>query len=283
MNFAPQVEMPLMIKAELGFKHGQKTDIKETITKGLHKKKEKGLLKKGMNVAVAVGSREISEIGSIVESIANYLKDIGCMPKIIPAMGSHGNANAQYQKEILLSYGVSEERCCAEIHASMETKIIGEYQNHPIHMDAYAAQSDAIVAVNRVKPHTDFYGKIESGICKMLAVGLGKHSGALVVHDFGPQKFSTVIPGMAEQIIRTMPLIIGVAVIEDAFHSVADIQVMHGEEILPGEERCLRKARKLMPKLPFDEIDVLIVDEAGKNISGSSMDKYYREKLFSVE
>lgn len=271
-NYIPVVEMPWMQKVRLPFPHSESVNIEERIRESFATLAQTGSITAGKRIAVAVGSREIDRIAEVTKSVCDILKHYNCIPVIVPAMGSHGNALAENQKQILNHYGVTESFCGAPIHSSMDTVQIGTFENAPIYIDAFAAQCDGVVAINRVKPHTDFFGPIESGICKMLAVGLGKHRGALTVHQFGPQNFDRCIPGFAQEIIQHLPLVIGVALLEDAYHHLAELRVFSGSNILSQEKAALEQARAYMAKLPFPQIDLLIIDQVGKNISGSSMD-----------
>lgn len=225
---------------------------------------------RGKKVAIAVGSRGIANIATLIATLAEELKKAGVEPFIVPAMGSHGGATAEGQLAILASLGIVEERVGAPILASMEVLEIGRTpEGVPVYCDEKAYGADAIVVVNRIKPHTAFKADIESGLMKMMAVGLGKREGAETAHARGLAK---AIPPMARVVLERVPVAFAIALIENAFHRTAKIMVLDPRQVEAEEKQLLRQAKRLMPHLPFDELDVLIVEEMGKNISGSGMD-----------
>lgn len=231
-------------------------------------------IKPGMRIAVGVGSRGIENIARIVRATVHELKRRGAVPFIVPAMGSHGGATAEGQTKILAEYGVTEEYVGAPVRSSMETVHLGEVLDGvEVHFDKTAyEEADGILVVCRVKPHTDFKARIESGIMKMLGIGLGKHKGASYLHKFGMDRFGELLPAVGKFIMERAPILGGVAITEDAYHSTAAIEVVPREQLPGREEELLVEAKRLMPRFWLDEIDVLIVDRIGKNISGSGMD-----------
>lgn len=230
-------------------------------------------VKPGAKIAIAVGSRGIAHIVEIVAEIVDEVRDAGGEPFIVPSMGSHGGATPEGQVAVLRSLGITQESVGAPIRATMEVEEVGRLSNGaPVYVDRAAAKADGIIVVNRVKPHTDFKGRIESGLMKMMAVGLGKQKGAETIHRYQLEGYHKLIPEAARIIMRKTPIILGVAVVENARHEIAVIKALKPEEIEEEEAKLLEIAKDLMVRIPFKEIDVLIVDEMGKNISGTGMD-----------
>ena len=228
----------------------------------------------GARMAVGVGSRGITNLAAIVAGVLELLRGAGARPFILPAMGSHGGATPEGQREILASYGITEEAMGAPIHASMEVRQIGESADGvPVFCSVEALSADGIVLINRVKPHTDFGGALGSGLLKMSVIGLGKRTGATAMHNAASRiGHERAIRGMARVLLRAAPVLGGVAILENQFHETARLVALPREEMETGEEALLAEARALMPLLPFDEIDLLIVDRIGKNVSGAGMD-----------
>jgi hypothetical protein len=228
----------------------------------------------GARIAVGVGSRGIANLPDIVRAVLEQLRAAGAEPFIIPAMGSHGGATPEGQREVLAEYGVTEATMNAPIRASLEVRQIGTTaENAPVYCSAEALGADGIVLVNRVKPHTDFAGTLGSGLLKMCVIGLGKQIGAAAMHQAASRLgHERVLRGMARVILGAAPVLGGVAILENQFHDTARLAVLAREEMEAAEESLLVEARALMPLLPFDEIDLLIVDRLGKNISGAGMD-----------
>lgn len=271
MKYVPMVEMPLVAKVEQTFPRPVCNYV-EIIQNRFSRYSSEGLLKAGQKIAIAVGSRGIASLPIVVKTIVDDLKKINCEPYIVPAMGSHGGATADGQLHVLNGYGISEESMGVPIISSMDVDVIGEYQGEPVYFDRFARSCDGIIAVNRVKPHTDFHGKIESGICKILTIGMGKHKGAVSIHGFGAYRFPEVLPDLTALLVSKLPMIIGVSIVENAYHDIAHLEVVGGMEICAMEEGLLKMAYDLMPKLPFEELDVLVVNEIGKDVSGTGMD-----------
>ena len=238
-------------------------------------------LKAGASVAVGAGSRGICNLQPTVRAVIAELKRIGCQPFLIPAMGSHGGATPEGQASVLRDYGLTLEEVGAEIRATMEVQQVGVlegedagvYAGHPIFIDCHAAAADAILLINRVKAHTDFSGELESGLAKMSVIGLGKRHGAEAIHRHGATGLRDLIPKVARQIAATTQLVGGIALIENELGKTCEIHALPAASIAREPEKVLlRRAKSLMPRLPFQEIDVLIIDEMGKNISGAGMD-----------
>jgi hypothetical protein len=228
----------------------------------------------GQTAAVAVGSRGIANLAEMVRAAVEHLKSIGLHPFIVPAMGSHGGGTAEGQRRVLESYGVSEQAAGCPIRSSVETVIVGRAaEGFPIHFDRLAFEADHVLVVNRVKPHTGFAGPIESGLLKMLLIGLGKHAGAKVYHraiqDFS---FQQIIRGAAAEVLGRCHILAGVAVVENALKQIARIEAVRPDEFERCDRRLLELSRRLMARLPFDRADVLMIDRIGKDISGTGMD-----------
>jgi hypothetical protein len=225
-------------------------------------------------IAIAVGSRGIASLQEIVRAICGWLKAQEAQPFIIPAMGSHGGGTAEGQRQILADYGITEAGVGAEIRSSTETLRVGTTpQGFPVFADRHAWESDGIVVVNRVKPHSDLIGGIESGILKMMAIGLGKREGATEGHkQFVKYGFEPTIRAVSASILASGKVLFGVAIVENEMHAVADVRAALPEGMVAAEESALALARALMPRLPFRRLDLLIEDEMGKNISGAGMD-----------
>lgn len=228
----------------------------------------------GARIAVGVGSRGIARLDAIVAAVLDQLRAAGTKPFILPAMGSHGGATPEGQREVLASYGITEATMGVPICASMEVRSVGtSAEGVPVLCSVEALAADGIVLINRVKPHTDFRGALGSGLLKMLVIGLGKHAGASAMHvaasHLGHER---VLRGLAAVLLQKAPVLGGVAILENQFHDTARLAVLAREEMETGEDALLSEARALMPLLPFEEIDLLIVDRLGKNISGAGLD-----------
>ena len=232
------------------------------------------VVKPGMRIAVTGGSRGIADIDTVLATVVARLKAHGAKPFVIPAMGSHGGALAKGQTEILEGYGITETSMGCPIVSSLEVVQVGETpQGIPVFVDRSAAHADGIAVVNRVKPHTDFIGEIESGLMKMMVIGLGKYKGATIVHAHAVRLgLATAIPAVARVVLSKCCILFGLAVLENAYHQVARIVAIPSASIKDTEKALLKEARQMMGTLPVDDLDVLIVDQMGKNISGTGMD-----------
>lgn len=230
-------------------------------------------IKKGASIAIAVGSRGIANIDEIVKATVQWVKDMGGYPFIVPAMGSHGGATAKGQKEVLEGYGITEESVGAPIKSSMEVVELpkDELPNN-VYMDKNAYQAEGTIIINRIKVHTDFHGRLESGLMKMCVIGLGKHKQALKIHNFGVYGLKELIVPTARQVLKHGNIIMGIGIVENAYDQTAIIRALRPTEIEEEEVKLLEQSRGNMPSLPVDKLDVLIIDEMGKNISGVGAD-----------
>ncbi|SFG85658.1 protein of unknown function [Halopelagius inordinatus] len=229
----------------------------------------------GGEVAVGAGSRGIANIPDIVGGVVDGLRERGYDPFVFPAMGSHGGATAEGQREMLESLGMTESTLGCEIRATMDTVVVGRTADRDVavHADANAAAADAIVPVNRVKPHTDFQGDVESGLSKMLVIGMGKQRGAKTAHEWATDwSFRNMLPEIASLLVAELPVAGGVAIVEDEHDDTAHLEGVPPSGFLDREAELLERAYDHLPTIPFDEVDVLVVDRMGKDISGAGLD-----------
>jgi hypothetical protein len=227
----------------------------------------------GASVAVAVGSRDIADIAVLVCGLVERLAAAGCQPFIVPAMGSHGGATAKGQTEVLAHLGVTEEAVGAPVRATMDVVSLGEVESIPLFLDRFAWEADGIVLVNRVKPHTDFVGPVESGLMKQLTIGLGKRAGAEYYHRLGVVRgMAETVPATARAVMDRANIVFGVALVENEDKRIGVVRVVPPEELEETESELLDLARRHLPGLPLDDIDLLILDEMGKDISGRGLD-----------
>ena len=232
-------------------------------------------VKAGARIALAVGSRGIANIDHIVKTVADCLISVGAKPFIVPAMGSHGGAVAEGQAELLEGYGISERIMGIPVLSSMDVEYLGDADCDaplPVHMDSHAFGADGVIVVNRVKAHTDFHGVHESGIVKMLVIGLGKHRQAILMHRFGADGLRDLVPVAAKKVLESGKIIGGIGIIEDGFDDTADVVFAYPDEFFEVDAELLARSKTLMAKLPFEHIDALVIDCMGKNISGTGMD-----------
>ncbi len=254
--------------------HAEKLeDIPEAVGKALQGLQLASLAEPGESVAVAVGSRGISHISLIVSECVKSLMDSGLKPFIVPAMGSHGGNTPEGERSALARLGITESFVDAPILAAEDVVKIGRLDvGIPILVDRCAAEADHIVVINRVKPHTKFHGPIESGLTKMLTVGLGKGEGAALYHRAAVQHTFDILQDAARNILESRSVLFGLAILEDGYRNVSRVSAVRPENWFESERTLLQEARLIMPRIPFDPIDILIIDEIGKDISGIGMD-----------
>lgn len=230
-------------------------------------------IRRGQGVALAVGSRGIANIAVIVRAVVDELVSRGARPFIFPAMGSHGGGTAEGQVAVLAHYGITEASMGCQIRATMEVVQVGEALGLPVWLDRHAAEADWIGVINRVKPHTDFKGSLESGLFKMMAIGMAKRIGAAQAHRASVRhRYETVITAFGRELLGRARIAFGLGIVENAYEQTARVQAFPPETLEAGERALIAEARAWMARLPFDPIDVLIVDEMGKNVSGTGMD-----------
>lgn len=248
-------------------------DVPGTIRRLILESRLRERVPAGGTIALGVGSRGITNIGLMAKSAVDALKEMGYKPFIVAAMGSHGGATPDGQRAILADYGVTTESMGVPVKTDMETLILGTNPiGLPIHFDRNAHGADGIVLLNRVKPHTDFHDRHESGVLKMLTIGLGKREGAAQVHKLGVRGLKEVLPAVGAFLLKNTKFALGLAIIENGHDETAELVALEPEEVLDREPPLLEKARSLMGRIPFDQIDVLIIGELGKNYSGSGID-----------
>ena len=266
------VTLPRMVKVRQKFSAGVVEDPRKEILNGLNRPQIRGLFKPGMRIGISAGSRGIDNYLVSVKAIADFIKSCGAEPFVFPAMGSHAGATAEGQKAMLAGYGITEESVGAPVLSSMETVVIGRINGENVHVDKYAHEADGIVLLNRIKPHTGFRARHESGIVKMAAVGLGKQQGAQIIHSGGPARMGERVFAFGDFVIQHEKILCGVGLVENAFDKTEAIYVMAKEEIEDVEAEALERAKGNMPSILFGDLDVLIVDRTGKDISGPGMD-----------
>ncbi|HQY94665.1 DUF2088 domain-containing protein [Caldilinea sp.] len=273
LHFPAQLPETLL-EVEQHFNAPRIDDVPAAVRAALRGSRPMQRIRPGMRVAVGAGSRGVTNLPAIVRTVVEEVHAIGADPFVFPAMGSHGGATAPGQIEMLASLGVTQESVGAEILATMEVKEIGRLPDGPpLYQDANAAAADATLLVNRIKPHTDFHGKLESGLAKMAVIGMGKDTGAQLVHVYGARGFIRFLAPAARIYEANTNLIGGLALLENAFGETAEVHALDVTEVGAAiETALLEKARALMPRLPFDAIDILVIKEIGKNFSGTGMD-----------
>ena len=232
-----------------------------------------GKIGPGKTVALGAGSRGVASINLIIKTLVAQVKALGAEPFVFPAMGSHGGATDEGQKEVLGTLGITEEYVGCPIKSSLTVVELGlSPSGLPVYLDKNASQADAIIITNRVKAHTNFRGHVESGLMKMLAIGTGKHAQAMAIHKHGTRGLRDYMPEVARTILQRAPVVAGFAVLEDGYHQASRITGIPADEIERTEERLLEEAKRIMPKLPVTALDLLIIEKIGKNISGTGMD-----------
>jgi hypothetical protein len=268
------MQLPRMIRVRQRFERPIVDDIAGETRRQLESLALGSRVQRGQSVAITAGSRGIANIALITRAIVAHCRSLGLEPFIVPAMGSHGGATAEGQREVLVGYGITEEFVGAAIRSSMETVVVDTTpQGIPVHFDKLASQADHVIVAGRVKPHTGFVGEIESGLHKMMLIGLGKATGAGIYHkaikDF---TFLEIIRAVADAVIRRCRVLCGVAIVENSYDETAKITAVRPEEFYEREVELLKLARQWLPRLPFPDVDLLIVDRVGKDISGTGMD-----------
>ena len=268
-----KMTFPRMVEVRQKVESPKLDDYASAIREELNRMRLSEKIKPGWRIAITAGSRGIACYAGILATVVEEVKKAGGEPFLVPAMGSHGGATPEGQLEVLKSLGITPETVGAPICSSMEVDEVGRLDNGtPVYVDRYALRADGIIVVGRVKPHTDFKGRIESGLMKMITIGLGKQKGAEMIHWNRSGGYHKLIPAAARLIMEETPILLGLAVVENARHEIAVVKALEPDEIEEEELKLLEKAKELMARIPFKEIDVLIVEEIGKNISGVGMD-----------
>ena len=270
---AKNIVLPKLVPVKQLFPDDHIENIEAAIAEEFNRKEIRASLDAGKTAAVLCGSRGISKIDIVTKCVIDNLKACGIKPFIVPAMGSHGGATAEGQIDVLKNYGITEDTMGVPIKSSMETVIVGEIEpDFPVYVDKFASEADYIIPINRVKVHTAFDGEIESGICKMLSIGIGKHNGCSRIHQVGFPNFPVYIPKVSEVILNTFCIPFGVALVENAHEHLHTVRLLERKTLVDDEKELLKLSKSLMPKLNFSDIDVLIIEQVGKDISGDGMD-----------
>ena len=248
-------------------------DVVATVEAQLEQCGLAGRIQAGQRIAVTGGSRGIAQIDTITRLVVDAVRAAGGQPFVIPAMGSHGGATAEGQIEVLASYGLSEASLGCPVEATMDTDQIGILEDGtPILVNRLALEADGVIVINRVKPHTSFRGVHESGVVKMMTIGLGCHRGATMAHAQGADGLARLIPALGKAILEHLPVLAGIAIVENAYDETMRIEALRPEQFATDEPKLLAQARESMPRILTQGIDLLIVDEMGKEISGTGMD-----------
>ena len=269
------VPLPKMFHAEQTFpdRHIDREDIEKAIFDEINRSKMGERILPGKQIAITAGSRGIRNVDEITRSVVAYVRSRGAVPFIVPAMGSHGGATAEGQREMLAGYGITEEKMGCEIRSSMETVLLGYSElGKPVYMDKNAYESDGVILSCRLKPHNAFRGPVESGPCKMMTVGLGKQKGAEQVHSDGMDIIARNIPTMAKVTLSTGKILFAIPCLENAYDQTMMFEAIPAEKILEREPELLKIAFQNMPSILVGSGDVLIVDKIGKNFSGTGVD-----------
>jgi hypothetical protein len=273
VNLLKGVPLPRMVPVRQRFERHRVGDVPHAVQQAVATVGVTERIQPGMEIAIGVGSRGIANLSTLTKTLVEIVKGCGAHPFIVPAMGSHGGATAVGQVAMLGHLGVTEATVGAPIRATMDVVQKGfSAGGLPVLIDRHAAAADGIIVMNRVKPHTSFHGKVESGLLKMLVIGLGKQKGADAAHALGFGHMVNHLLDLSSAILARVPILFGVAVLENAFDETAEIVAVPAERLQEQEPQLLDKARGFMPKILFNPLDVLIVDRIGKDISGVGMD-----------
>ena len=265
--------LPKMVNVRQKFEATRLPDISDAVADQFARQEVRERVRPGQVIAVGCGSRGIANISEIVRCVVRELQALGARPFVFPAMGSHGAATAEGQKKVLESYGISEAATGVPIRASMDTVVVGHLPDEtPVQIDKHAAEADGIVVINRIKPHTGFRGPTESGLTKMLSIGIGKIAGAASYHSHGMDRFPDLLPQIRDVVIGACNVALGVGIVENAYDETALIETVPADQLAAREPQLQALAKQFMPQLYFDEIDVLVIDEMGKNVSGAGFD-----------
>ena len=267
------MQLPQMAKVKQHFPDECLSDVSSSVKKSLIEAGITDLVKPGQRIAVSSGSRGISNIQSITRTVVDSVRKIGGKPFVLPAMGSHGGATSEGQKQVLASYGIDENSMECPIEATMDVVEVGNLSDGtPVLLNRLAFEADGVIIVNRVKPHTSFRGQFESGLMKMMTIGLGSHQGATIAHSQGAEGLARLIPAWGKTILKKAPILMGLAIVENAYEQTLQVEALTADKFISREPHLLEIARRSMPQILCERIDVLIVDLIGKNISGTGMD-----------
>ncbi len=268
-----EIRIPRMVKIRQKYDAARIDDLQAWVVKEMRNNLWDRGSYSGKRICITAGSRGIPHLAVIIRSICAELKNWGAQPFIVPAMGSHGGAAAEGQKEYLAGYDITEGSMGVPVLSSMEVVQYGELEDGtPLYCDKYAFESDGIVVLNKVKPHAEFKGKHESGLAKMMAIGLANHQGASVLHTKGFAAFADIIPRVCELFMRKVPVAFGVGIVQNAYNEISELEVLRKAGIMERDAALLEIARGKTAGFKVSQIDVLIIDEIGKSISGNGHD-----------
>jgi hypothetical protein len=277
-------DYPHIFRVRQSFPSPRIEDVPDEVESQLSRLSLGDQVRPGQTAAITVGSRGIANIPVIIKAIVDHLKRTGVQPFIVPAMGSHGGGTAEGQRDMLETLGVTEQSCGCPVRSSMETVIVCQAaEGFPVHFDRHAYGADHVVVCGRVKPHTNFDGDIESGLMKMVLIGLGKHAGAKIYHraikDFS---FAQIVRSVANEVLAKCKILAGVAIVENGYDETAQIEAVRPNEFEQREKELLQLAKQWMPRLPFNSGHILLIDQIGKNISGTGMDTNVVGRKFGI-
>ena len=274
MSLPSPMPLPDLFRVRQRFQGPELSDVEGETHRQLARLDLARRIAPGQSVAITAGSRGITSIDVILRAVVAHLRSLGAEPFIVPAMGSHGGGTAAGQTKMLAQLGITEASCGCPIRASMETVIVSRApEGFDVHFDRIASEADHVLVVGRVKPHTRFTGALESGLMKMMLIGLGKHEGAKIYHRaIVDHSFDRIVRSVARQVLERCRICAGLAIVENAYDRTALIEAIEPERFETREPELLDLARQWMARLPFDRADVLILDRIGKDVSGAGMD-----------
>ena len=274
MDASVMTNLPQIFRVRQKFARPLVDDVAAEVAAQLARLRLTDAVRPGQTVAITAGSRGIANIATILRTTVEYFKSIGARPFLVPAMGRHGGGTTEGQMRVLASFGLTEGAMGCPIRASMETVVVAQAaEGFPVYFDRHAFEADHVLVVNRIKPHTDFAGELESGLMKMLLIGLGKRDGARIyhraIHDYN---FDQIVRSVGERVLSTCHIVGGLAIVENAYDETARIVAVAPQEFVERELELLVQAKAWLGRLPFERVDLLLIDEIGKNISGTGMD-----------
>ena len=265
--------LPQMHRVRQQFDNRRLEDVAGTVRAQLARPEVRETIRPGARIAVAVGSRGIRDLYTVVETTVSCLKEMGAEPFIVSAMGSHGGGTEEGQREVLAGYGITPENLGVPVITSVDTVLLGHAPSgRPIWFDRTAFEADLVVPINRIKLHTDFVGPLQSGLCKMLVIGLGNHKGCSAVHEEDPEHFAQIIEETARVILEKAPIGFGVAVLENAYDQTSQVEAVPARRLIEREKELVLQARANMPCILLPEADVIVCQEIGKDVSGAGFD-----------
>lgn len=265
--------LPPMYRVRQRFDDNRLADVPAAVRREMEKPEIRALVKPGARVALAVGSRGIRDLYPVVETVVACLKGMGAKPYVISAMGSHGGGTEEGQREVLAGYGITPENLGVPVVTTVDTVSLGRCENgREVWFDREAMQADLVVPINRVKLHTDFVGDLQSGLCKMLVIGLGNHKGCSAAHEEPPEQFAEIIEETARLILDKAPIGFGVAILENAYDRTCLVEAVPAAELVEREKQLVKLARDNMPCILLPEADVIVCREIGKDVSGAGFD-----------